>query len=198
MHKHENINNSTNEYDIYQIKEQFKILKDENIKKKNNNVFILYYKHNPMKKTFFLTDHWFIDIPQLNIELHYGYNDSIQFKKSGSLHNFHVYSEIYFCNDCMLTFLETAYNDHNNNIPMFQPLINCESLSSMAVGNIGFSFQVFFLILIIMFIFLSFFQFAFIFFLPVTFLIYFFYVKRNYNNTYYQCCQHLNYDEKTN
>ena len=173
-----------NDFEINKLFQELKLLNCE----KNNNIFTLLYKHNPMKKTLFLTDHWFIDIPQLDIEMHYGYNDRISFKKSGSIKNYHVYSEIYLCNDCMLNFLQSSYNER---MPAFQPFINCESLSSKVISNIGMSFQIFFLTFILMFIILSMFSILYLFLVPVTVLIYFFYVQRNYNTTYYQSCNHL-------
>lgn len=179
-----------NQKDDVEIKELFTTLKKINSEKKSNNIFTLLYKHNPMKKTMFLTDHWYIDVPQLDIEMHYGYDDRISFKNSNSIKSFHVYSEIYLCNDCMLTFLETSYNER---MPWLQPFINCESLSSQMISNIGISFQVFFLTFFIMFIILSIFNLFYIFMIPVTVLMYFFYVKRNYSATYYQCCNHLHH-----
>lgn len=93
----------------------------------NKDAFVVYLKHRPTQATLGIVDHWFFDIPALNLEIHpgdYGHGTHL---KSGQTKEAHTYKELVVCEDCLNRLVKTSV--HLNQV-FYYPFINCETLVS--------------------------------------------------------------------
>jgi hypothetical protein len=93
----------------------------------NKEAFVVYLKHRPTAPTLGIVDHWFFDIPALNLEIHpgdYGHGTHLE---SGHTKGAHTYKEIILCEACLNRLVKTSV--HLNRV-FYYPFINCETLVS--------------------------------------------------------------------
>lgn len=152
------------------------------------NEYLVLLKHRPVKNAFGLFDHWFYDIPGMDLEVHMGAYAQGTHLKSGVTKNSHVYSEVKMCRECVDKLLKNTVDLTN---VFYYPIINCETLASINFCSIGVSAQALFIVSMVITFFISFINVLFVYFTLILLVLYFIYSKFTYSRTYYQSCSHI-------
>jgi len=100
--------------------------------------YAVYLKHRAVKRVLGLVDHWFIDIPSRNLELHMGFYEMGTHLSSGATQCAHNYVTKYMCDECIDNIIGTSFR-----VPgiFYYPFINCETLAVRQFNYLALSTQ---------------------------------------------------------
>lgn len=155
--------------------------------------YIVYLKHRPVKNAFGLVDHWYYDVPKMDLEVHMGAYLQGTHLKSGTTKESHTYSEIKMCRECVDKLLKDTVELTQ---VFYYPIINCETLASIKFCEFGVSVQALFITAITISFFISLVNIKFVIFMLIFIILYLIYSKYTYSKTYNQECVHLEKKEK--
>ena len=154
----------------------------------NKETFIVYLKHRPTRATLGIVDHWFFDIPALNLEIHpgdYGHGTHL---KSGQTKGAHVYKELTICEICLNRLVKTSV--YLNQV-FYYPFINCETLVSHDYCTSIVSTQLIAITIIVVASLLLVFNLFLVAFIILTVIFYLLFSKYTYSVTFKARCKHV-------
>jgi len=151
-------------------------------------IFTVLMKHKPLKLSLGLIDHWFVDIPQLNMEIHMGNYSKGTHLTSGTTKNAHTFMDIKLCSDCTDRLVKNTIELTDI---FYYPIINCETLIASNFCIIRASTQTIFYTAIVVTLIASIFKPSLIILALVILLIFVIYSKFLYCRTYSKACLHL-------
>lgn len=95
-------------------------------------------KHRRIKASFGLYEHWFYDVPSIQVEIHPGLYRKGTHLQHGTTKNSLTYMKIDLCNECFTKFAKLTCNMADM---FYYPVINCETLASFSIGGFPLSIQ---------------------------------------------------------
>lgn len=150
--------------------------------------FDVYLKHRPIKGTLGLIDHWYFDIPALDMEIHPGEYGKGTHLPSNSTKGAHTYQEVTMCKKCVDKLSRTSV--FLNQI-FYYPFINCETLVSHGYCTTMVSTQLLALIAIAVSALLIVVNLALAVFILFVIIVYFMFSKYTYSVTIKSKCNHV-------
>lgn len=150
--------------------------------------FLVYLKHRPTRATLGIIDHWFFDIPGLNMEIHPGDYGRGTHLTSGTTKEAHTYKEIEMCRCCVDRLVKTSV--YLNKI-FYYPFINCETLVSHDHCTTRISTQLIALTILVVASLLLVFNIFLLFFIILTVIVYLLFSKYTYSVTIKSKCDHV-------
>lgn len=154
----------------------------------SSETILVELKHRPIKRIFGLVDHWYVNIPSQNLEVHMGGYDPGTHLTSGTTKGGHVYSTVEMCSECLECLLKSTFDLKP---VLYYPFINCETLIATNFFNVAVSSQVVLLTAAISCVLIGLFKPTFIYIALLLFVIYFAYSKYTYSHTWFQKCAHV-------
>lgn len=148
----------------------------------------MYLKHRPTSATLGIVDHWFFDIPALNLEIHpgdYGHGTHL---KSGQTKGAHTYKELTVCEACLNSLVKTSV--YLNQV-FYYPFINCETLVSHDYCTSIVSTQLIAITIIVVASLLLVLNIFLVAFIIVTIILYLLFSKYTYSVTLKARCKHV-------
>ena len=103
----------------------------------NKSIEILVCR-KPIRKSLGLINHFFLIIPEKQIELHPGEYYFGSYHTAGFTKSYTVYEKFYVCKDCYEKLIEKSKKLSNI---WYYPYVNCETLSRGLVGDFAISHQ---------------------------------------------------------
>jgi hypothetical protein len=152
------------------------------------NEITIYLKHRRIKQSLGIFEHWFIDIPSKDIEIHPGLYNLGTHLKHGTTKNALNYLEYTICENCFKCLVKSTFNLAD---VFYYPIINCESLTSYYCDTFPISAQLLFALAIVTALFLVFLNKLFIFVAILLFIGYLLYQNYISSRTYKKECNHL-------
>lgn len=149
---------------------------------------VVYLKHRPTRPTLGIIDHWFFDIPSLNLEIHPGDYGRGTHLTSGYTKGAHTYKEITVCEDCLNKLVKTSL--HLNKV-FYYPFINCETLVSHDYCTSIVSTQLIAITIIVVASLLIVFNLFLVVCIILTIIIYLLFSKYTYSVTIKAHCKHV-------
>jgi hypothetical protein len=154
----------------------------------NKDAYVVYLKHRPTRPTLGIIDHWFFDIPALNLEIHpgdYGHGTHL---KSGDTKGAHTYKELTMCDVCLNRLVQRSV--YLNQV-FYYPFINCETLVSHDYCTSIVSTQLIAITIILVASLLLIFNLFLAAFIIITIIFYFLFSKYTYSTTIKAHCKHV-------
>lgn len=150
--------------------------------------FVIYLKHRAIKHSFGLFDHWFIDVPDKNLEIHPGNYEFGTHLTSGTTKNAHIYCTKTVCMKCLDHILKDTVD---LKYLFYYPFINCETLASHHFTNMAISTQLILLSVVVISFTLGLFNVIFFYIMVLFIIIYLLYSKYLYSTSKNYTCLHL-------